>query len=148
MNANRFRIQPRLRLSSNRYTSISIPICAWQIICKNFNCLRSYEHNDMAISVLLLMIHTGNNSTVICISNWLQVIIHLRDIFIFYERRVYGWILDMWLQHNSGYKVICLIRDIYPWVIQFTWYAQILSIFIYLYFFVSDKPVLCSQLQW
>ena len=123
LNANKCTIQPYLIISSNSYVCISIPIWNWQLICEMFNDLLSYKNNAMAISVLWLRIHTGNKNTVIQISTGLQVLIHTRNIFILYARHFYNWIRDIWLKQSCDYKVICFIRDIQTWYIQFTRYV-------------------------
>ena len=60
-----------------------------------------------------------------------QVRIHTREISILYGIRVFDWIQDMWLQHRRDYEFIWGICDIHLWAIQFTRYAQGLSIFIF-----------------
>ena len=120
--------------SDNKYVCVSIPVCDWRLICTNFNDLRSYEHDAMAISILRLRISTGNNNTSMRISILSQLIIHAPNVSILYVRRVYHLIGDMWLQHNRDYEVICVIRDIHPCAIQFTRYEQSLSIFLSLDF--------------
>ena len=133
-NANIFSIHLSLIIISNRYACISIPIFDLRLIRANFSDLRLYEHEAMAISVLRFSSHTVNNNTVIGISIISQVIIYFRDISIFYVRRVYYLIWYMWLQHNRDYELICVICDIQSCSFQFTRYAQIIFIFLYLEF--------------
>ena len=129
MNANRCIIQPRSIISNNRYMCISIPMWDWQLIRDNFNDLWSYERNAMEWYVLRLKSHTGNKNTAIHIPTSLKVIIHVRDISILYVRRIYDWIREMWLKHSRSYNVIYVVCCIQPWNINFTWYAQSLSVF-------------------